>query len=200
MIIYKLYVKQLPNGNLYLGRTIKDPFKYLGSGTLWKRTIKKNNYKLVDIKTWVLFETSIFTELRELGLYYSKLFDIVKNKIWLNLIEESGEGLTNPTEELRSRLSKAKLGVKRKPFTDATKQKMREVKLNVPLSDYHREAISISNKSQKERDKRSIAFTGRKLSDETRKKISDKIKEKWENSDYETRKQKTHYRNNLIIK
>jgi hypothetical protein len=200
MTIYKLYVKQLPNGNLYLGRTIKNPFEYLGSGTLWKRTIKKNNYKVIDIKTWVLFETNSFEELRELGLYYSKLFNIVKNKTWLNLIEESGEGLTNPTEELRDRLSKAKLGIKRKPFTDVTKQKMRDVKLNVPLSKHHKEAISAANKSQKERDKRSLAFTGRKLSDETRKKISDKIKEKWENADYENRKQKTHYKNNLIIK
>lgn len=200
MTIYKLYVKQLPNGKLYLGRTIKDPFKYLGSGTLWLRVIKKNNYKVTDIQTWVLFETYIFEELKELGLYYSKLFDVVNSEIWLNLIEETGEGLTNPTKELRARLSAVKSGVKRKPFTEATKEKMSKSKLNVPLSDSHKNSIIKSNKSKEGREKRSLSLTGRKLSEETKKKISDKIKEKWENLEYTTRKEKTHYRNNLIIK
>ena len=38
-----LYIKKhAVTGMLYVGTTIRDPYKYLGSGTVWKRHIKKH--------------------------------------------------------------------------------------------------------------------------------------------------------------
>ena len=88
-----IYVKQLPNGLLYLGKTeSKNPHKYLGSGTFWLSEIKKNNYTSSDIQTWILHKTTNKEELTTLGKYYSKLFDIVNSKDWANLKEEDGDG------------------------------------------------------------------------------------------------------------
>lgn len=87
-----IYVKQSPLGLLYLGKTKLDPFKYLGSGLIWKRHIKKYNLTHNDIKTFILHETSDFDDLKKMGEYYSKLFDVVNNKNWANLRPESGDG------------------------------------------------------------------------------------------------------------
>lgn len=53
-----LYLKESPLGLKYIGKTTKNPYKYMGSGLLWKRHIKKHNLKLSDIKTTILFETN----------------------------------------------------------------------------------------------------------------------------------------------
>ena len=72
----------------YLGQTIQNPFKYKGSGIRWLNHIKKHGY---DVTTEIIFETEDKEELKEKGLYYSKLYNIVESEEWLNLIEESGE-------------------------------------------------------------------------------------------------------------
>ena len=87
-----IYVKKLPNGLFYLGKTERDPFKYKGSGVIWTRTIKKYGYKLQDIETWILHETEDKQDLINMGRYYSKLFDVVKSEKWANLKDEEGSG------------------------------------------------------------------------------------------------------------
>lgn len=186
--IYKLYIKRLPNGYFYLGRTINDPFTYLGSGTAWKRAIKKYKYTIEDIQTWIIYETENLDKLKEVGLYFSKIFNIVKSKYWLNLIDESGEGLTNPSEEVRTKLRTAKIGKKRKPFTEETLKKFSDVRMGKPLSEKHRESVTLANQSQKERLKRSITLQGHSVSEDARKKISEKIRQKWQTGEYSTRK------------
>ena len=197
--IYKIYVKRLPNGNLYLGRTEKDPYKYMGSGTIWKRTIKKYNYKLKDIETWVLYETDSFEDLKIVGLCYSKLLNIVESDAWLNLIDETGEGLHNPSYELRQRLSIAKLGVKRKPFTEETLKRFSEAKIGKKLSKKHYDNVVAANKSDIAREKRRKAATGIITSEETKKKISEKIKEKWKTGEYSNRIKRKNYAGKLLV-
>jgi hypothetical protein len=187
MKTYSIYVKRLPNGSLYLGRTQENPYLYLGSGTIWKRAIKKHGYTVADIETWVLHTTPNLEEVKEFGVYYSKLFNVVKSNMWLNLVEESGQGLTNPSEELRQRLSKAKLGVRRKPFTEQTKNRISEGLKGRKLSEEHRLKITEINKSQKEREKRSKALKGHVIEDSTKEKIAERIKQLWKDGYYSKR-------------
>ena len=99
MIIY-LYVKTHNKTDLkYLGKTIaKNPHKYRGSGDYWKRHIKEHGY---DVHTEILRECQSDEEVRQWGLYYSELWDVVKErdehgkKTWANLMEEAGDGFTS---------------------------------------------------------------------------------------------------------
>lgn len=87
-----IYVKKTPDNYFYLGKTIHDPFKYRGSGLIWKRHLKKHGYDSNDIETFILHETFDKNEIKELGIYYSNLFDIVNKKNWSNLRIEDGNG------------------------------------------------------------------------------------------------------------
>ena len=90
MTIY-LYVKtHRKTGLKYLGKTeSKDPRKYRGSGIYWERHIKQHGY---DVDTEILRECKSNEEVKEWGLYYSNLFNIVESDEWANLTEESGAG------------------------------------------------------------------------------------------------------------
>ena len=89
---YYLYIKTSPLGLRYLGKTIKDPNTYLGSGKIWKRHIKKHNFTVDDIETEIVFETNNVDELIKKGIELSNLYNIVESKEWANLREESGDG------------------------------------------------------------------------------------------------------------
>lgn len=96
---YILYIKESPTGLKYLGKfTYNENYKnktvdkYTGSGLHWMRHLKAHKFTIKDIKTIVLFETTSKTELKEKGLYYSKLYDVVNNKEFANLTEEKGDG------------------------------------------------------------------------------------------------------------
>lgn len=86
-----LYVKtHNKTGLKYLGKTVrKDPHKYPGSGTVWRRHLEKHGY---DYTTEILLETDSKEELTEYGIYYSNLWNIVESKEWANLKKESGDG------------------------------------------------------------------------------------------------------------
>lgn len=95
MIIY-LYVKtHRKTGLKYLGMTTKkNPHKYRGSGDHWKAHIKKYGY---DVDTEILRECKNFDEIKEWGLYYSELWNVVKDRAWANKIPEEGTGFTGET-------------------------------------------------------------------------------------------------------
>lgn len=87
MTIY-LYVKtHRVTGLKYLGQTKNDPFKYKGSGKLWVNHIKKHGY---DVHTEVIGIFDSKEELKEAGLFYSHIWNVVKSKEWANLILEEG--------------------------------------------------------------------------------------------------------------
>jgi uncharacterized protein YbdZ (MbtH family) len=92
-IIYKLYLKtHLKTGLRYLGYTTKvgAAFKnYTGSGDRWLRHINKHGY---NVKTEILLKTKDSSELKEKGLYYSKLWNIVEDRSFANNIPEEGTG------------------------------------------------------------------------------------------------------------
>lgn len=90
-----LYIKtHNKTGLKYLGKTKQDPFEYKGSGVYWVNHIKVHGN---DVTTEVLASCSTPEEIKELGLYYSKLFNIVESSDWANLMEENGVGGANKT-------------------------------------------------------------------------------------------------------
>lgn len=76
-------------GIKYLGKTTRDPFKYKGSGKYWKRHLSVHGH---DVTTHILAECSSAAELRVVGEYYSKLFDVVNDPTYANLRDETGDG------------------------------------------------------------------------------------------------------------
>lgn len=146
-----LYLKESPLGLKYLGKCVNtDPYKYKGSGTVWKRHLKAHNILVTEIKTTILFETDDKDELKKMGLYYSDLWDVVNNKEFANLIPEQGDGGNTGgfkkgvvfTEEHRKKLSIAR---SKQKDSQATIQKradaISKTKKGKALSDEHKEAL-----------------------------------------------------------
>lgn len=128
MTIY-LYVKtHNKTGLKYLGKTVQDPFKYKGSGKRWVNHILKHGY---DVSTEILFESTSKEQIKEIGLYYSELFDVVNSNEWANIIPESCDGFDSETA---SKLAKerVKLGthhfLDKSPKTIEAKRKMSAAK------------------------------------------------------------------------
>lgn len=107
MTIY-LYVKtHNKTGLKYLGQTsAKDPHKYSGSGVYWKLHLKKHGY---DYTTEILKECQSKEELKNLGTYYSNLWNVIESEEWANLKIEQGDG-GRQSEEVRKRIGEAGKG------------------------------------------------------------------------------------------
>jgi hypothetical protein len=89
MTIYLYKKTHNVTGFKYLGKTIKNPQKYKGSGKTWMAHIKEYGY---DVTTEIIKECNTISELSYWGRYYSKLWDIVNSKEWANRIPETGGG------------------------------------------------------------------------------------------------------------
>lgn len=188
-----LYVKTHKSGLKYLGKTAaNDPHKYPGSGKYWKLHCNKHGY---EYDTTILFESEDPTEIREKGIYYSQLWDVVKSKDWANLKEEQGDGgAMIHTAESNQRRSET---MKKRSFTDE-----------------HRKNLSISGKGHADnrspeslasfKAKASAKLKGRILSEEHKANMRGKgksrteeqkahLKEKWTDD----RKQKQGERTRL---
>jgi hypothetical protein len=86
-----LYLKtHNKTGKKYLGQTTRDPYTYKGSGTLWNKHLDKHGN---DVTTQVLFESSDAKLFQKTALEYSKKFNVVNNREFLNLIDEDGGNL-----------------------------------------------------------------------------------------------------------
>jgi hypothetical protein len=117
MNIYYLMVKTHNiTGLKYLCQTRKkDPYRYLGSGIEWATHLRKFGK---TVTTEVIFQTTDKQQLNDLGRYYSQLWRVVDamddfgNKIWANLIPETGggPGVANPTPEINYKRSLKLLG------------------------------------------------------------------------------------------
>lgn len=92
MHTYFLYIKTSPLGLKYLGKTTKDPYKYMGSGKIWKRHIDKHKLTSNDIKTEILFETKDLEEFKKIAIKTSHELNIAESNEFANLIIEKGDG------------------------------------------------------------------------------------------------------------
>lgn len=98
MGIYKLYVKtHSKTGLKYLGMTTQqDHNRYNGSGLHWLRHLAVHGN---EHSTEIVEECESLESLRERGLYYSNLWNVVDSPEWANIILESGQGVI-PTPEI----------------------------------------------------------------------------------------------------
>lgn len=88
--MYYLYVKtHNVTGLKYLGQTKRNPETYRGSGKRWNNHLNVHGN---DVTTEILFETDDKAALAEKGLYYSKLWNIVEDYNWANIVVENGSG------------------------------------------------------------------------------------------------------------
>lgn len=85
-----LYLKtHRQTGLKYLGKTVQDPYEYRGSGTRWRRHLNKHGN---DVDTKVLFESTDPLKIKQQGLYYSQLWNVVDDQTFANCRPESGDG------------------------------------------------------------------------------------------------------------
>lgn len=121
MTIYTLYVKTHEiTGLKYLGQTTKNPETYKGSGIDWKKHLKDHgNYIITEI----LYQTDNRENMKELGRYYSELWNVTHSVEWANRIPETGGGCT-PSYETRQKIREKLLGKKKPPRTKEHTEKI----------------------------------------------------------------------------
>lgn len=164
---YYLYIKTHNRTGLkYLGQTSSsDPYSYRGSGTRWKNHIKKHGY---DVSTEILLETDDKNLIKEMGIEYSKRFNIVESTEYANLKIEEGDGGWSHWDSLETRSKGGKIGGASLP-SDETKIKIsasvtgeKNARFGKSISEEHRKNLSKSK-------------TGKKLSNEHKISISESM-------------------------
>jgi hypothetical protein len=105
-----LYIKtHRTTGLKYLGKTSsKDPYSYPGSGKRWRAHLDKHGY---DFDTKILLESNDPVKIKEAGVHYSTIWNIVEDVTWANLKPESGDGGTFVhTKEAKEKIGNASRG------------------------------------------------------------------------------------------
>jgi len=163
MCIY-LYVKtHNKTGKKYLGQTAsEDPYTYPGSGVYWKLHLEKHGN---DVTTEIIRECQNKEEVKEWGLYYSKLWNVVESDDWANLKEEQGDG-GRQSEEVRKRISEAGKG--RTPWNKGKQIWSDEEKIQIGERNKARGAQSAETIA-----KRVAKITGKVRTEEQKKRASD---------------------------
>jgi len=152
----RLYIKQhRETRKKYFGRTVNDPYKYLGSGKHWRNHLKTHGR---DVETvWVSEPFEDPDELRKVAVEMSEEMNIVESEDWLNMVREDGVCVSNGQQFDGHRTGR-----------------------KTPFTDQHKEALK-KPKSEEHRKKLSQAAKGRKHSEETKRKIRETTKRKWRN-------------------
>lgn len=131
----RLYIKELA-GMKYLGKTSRDPYKYTGSGVIWRDRIKK--YGKEHIKTlWVsdwFYDPQL---IHSIAISISNENKIVESNEWANLKPEDGltggrpgKGRKQPGAGKKSWETKLKAGTPKVGTPDSYKQGTRTKREN----------------------------------------------------------------------
>jgi hypothetical protein len=147
-------------GLQYLGYTSKDPYTYLGSGHYWTRHLVKHGN---EIDTEILLQTFSNEEIKEMGKYYSNLWNVVESKEWANLKEETGTGGAMSLEG-RKKVSQKMIG---RPKS----KEWRENHSKIMTGKQHSAEAKINHSNAMSGEKNGM--WGRTHTDETKKKLAD---------------------------
>jgi len=186
MTIYLYKKTHNKTGLQYLGKTVKNPFTYKGSGKIWVLHINKHGY---DVTTEVLKECQTKEELRTWGKYYSELWDIVNSrdqngkKAWANLKPEEGDGgatrngMKNKpcSAETSAKIAQANTGRK---HTEESKLKNRNSNLGEKNGMFDRtHTLEAKQKmSIARRNRTTQPGAGKVFSEEERQRMSDGVR------------------------
>jgi len=187
MIIY-LYIKtHNKTGLKYLGKTTRSDYhSYTGSGVYWKRHLKIHGE---DYKTEILLASESKEEIRDTGIFFSKLWNIVESSEWANLTEKDGNGGYNlskleRTAEWKEKIRQSKIG-ELNPMFGKTGSKNPNYKGGVEAIRERKQKeklLRLESKKKKEikpKKKRSeYGMSGLTHKEETKHKISESLKGK----------------------
>jgi hypothetical protein len=153
-------------GLKYLGKTIQDPYKYTGSGVYWERHLKTHGN---EVETEILFEAATEEEIKEKGIYYSELWNIVESDEWANLKPETGDGgsgeMTDDTKEKIRRYQREE-----KIWTELALENRLKNMLDAASNrkgnknPQHSKFMSSMIRTEESNKKRSLALSGRRTS------------------------------------
>lgn len=108
MVVY--ITQNLVNGKLYIGKDTKNNPRYLGSGALLNKAIRK--YGRENFKKTILQYCSCSEELEFVELFYIRIFNVVLDNIYYNILDSStgGDSLTNhpDLDIIREKIKKAR--------------------------------------------------------------------------------------------
>jgi hypothetical protein len=178
MAVIYLYIKtHNKTGLKYLGKTIRDPYKYKGSGKRWTEHIKKHGY---DVTTEILgiFDTN--EDLAKFSIPLSEKLKIVESNDWANLKIESGDGGDTSKYIDYSQLNRGKgqtyeqrYGVeKASALRSMRAKKLSETRKGKTYEQIHGKDRATLLRQKRSQD-RTVYNTGKIHSTETRKKISE---------------------------
>ena len=157
-----LYIKtHRKTGLKYLGKTSRvDPYSYPGSGKRWRSHLDKYGY---DFDTEILLESNDPVKIKEAGLHYSNMWNIVEDTNWANLKPESGDGGTfTHTPESKEKIGNASRG-KPSPYKGMSYEEIQKDSAK---------ALERKEKHQKWMEDNN-PYRGKKHSDEVRKKMKE---------------------------
>jgi hypothetical protein len=130
-----LYIKQHSvTGLKYFGKTTQNPYQYLGSGSYWKKHIKKHGKEFV--KTIWVSDLYTDTSIVEIALHFSNENNIVESNDWANFILENGlDGGDTFSGKTHTKESKAKMSAGNKGKIPWSKGKLatKEHKFNMSI-------------------------------------------------------------------
>jgi group I intron endonuclease len=181
VVIYKI---TSPSGKIYIGQT-------------WNWTVREKSYRSLNCKSQKALYSSFIKygfNAHNIDIVYELSNDVTQDELdkkelyYWSLYKESGSELLN-----------CRYPGSRGKHTEETKQKMSEIRKKKGLSESQIQHIIAANKSDVEREKRRKALTGHVISEETKKRISDKIKEKWKSGEYSNRVKRITYGGKLLI-
>lgn len=179
MIIYK--TTNLINNKIYIGQDKNNNPKYLGSGDLLKKAIKK--YGKENFKKEILCFCENQEELNEKERLYILKYDSRNLEFGYNISVGGRNGTTlnrKMSDETKTKMSKIRLGIK---FSDDHKKNISKSLTGKIISEETKNKMSESQKKIKHnplsletKTKMSKIRLGIKLSDETKNKMSESHK------------------------
>lgn len=176
MIVYK--TTNLVNGKIYIGQDSKNNSKYLGSGDLIKKAIKKyGKEKFIKEVLCVCIDQDDL-DIKE--QFFIKELDSSNLDIGYNIAlggRNGGSFGRKLSEEHKKKISESRIGI---VFSDDHKNKISKAHIGKTITNETREKMSISQKliihepmKEETKEKISKIKTGKKASDETKEKMSD---------------------------
>jgi hypothetical protein len=152
MITYLYHKRHLITGLNYFGKTIRDPYKYKGSGVYWKRHLAQHGNHVETIKVWTFTNLD---ECKKFALEFSTTNNIVKSEAWANFVIENGIDGQSPGfkniklseyNKQHPRTPPSRKGIRDSEKTKEKKRKAHLGKKFGPMSEERKQKISESRK------------------------------------------------------